>query len=353
MKVLFISKDFNQSQANGGSVVSKRNYDLFLKLFGKGNVDLYVFPVPTFVSKVKGILFNRDYGITKKIENEIKTKISSGTYNYVFFNSSLFGNLIEYCRNCGSKTIVFFHNIEKKYYHDMYKYHKSILTWFFFLYVSRLEKKSCLFSDCKIVLNKRDAEEMQKEYSVLPELILPISMDSHVKLIKCNNSKKGKCGFIGSDMFANKDGVLWFIQNVLPHINKKFVVAGSMCDYLKERLSANYENLEMLGRVNNVDDFYNSVEFVVSPIFLGSGMKTKSVEALSYGIPIVGTKEAFVGIDYKDIGELCKDSSEFVEKINNFDISKYNEQPYKYFEKNLSNSVVLERLKTYIEGCEK
>ena len=85
MKVLFISKDFYQSQANGGSVVSKRNYDLFLNLFGKDNVDLYVFPVPTFLSKVKGILFNRDYGITKKIENEIKTKISSGTYNFQFF----------------------------------------------------------------------------------------------------------------------------------------------------------------------------------------------------------------------------------------------------------------------------
>lgn len=353
MKVLFISKDFKQSQANGGSVVSKRNYDLFLKLFSKDNVDLYVFSIPKFLSKIKGVLFNRDYGINKKIENELKAKISSGAYNYVFFNSSLFGNLIGYCKNCGCKTITFFHNIEKKYYHDMYKYHKSVSTYFFYKYVSRLEKKSCLFSDCKIVLNERDSEEMQKEYSILPELILPISMDSHISLIKNNKSKKGKCGFIGSDMFANKDGMSWFIQNVLPHINKQFVVAGSICDYLKGRLSANYENLEMLGRVDNVDDFYNSVEFVVSPIFLGSGMKTKSVEALSYGIPIIGTKEAFVGIDYKNIGELCQSASEFIEKINNFDISKYSGHPYKYFEKNLSNSVVLKKLKTYIEGCEK
>ena len=352
MKVLFISKDFKQSQSNGGSVVSKRNYDLFLKLFGKDNVDLYCFSIPKFLSKIKGVLFNRDYGIAKKIENELKAKISSGAYNYVFFNSSLFGNLIEYCKNCGCKTITFFHNIEKKYYHEMYKYHKSVSTYFFYKYVSRLEKKSCLFSDCKIVLNERDAEEMQKEYSILPELILPISMDSHISLIKNNNSKKRKCGFIGSDMFANKDGMLWFVKNVLPYINKRFVVAGSICDYLKE-LSVNYENLEMLGRVNNIDDFYNSVEFVVSPIFLGSGMKTKSVEALSYGIPIIGTKEAFVGIDYKNIGELCQNASEFIEKINNFDVSKYSEQPYKYFEKSLSNSVVLEKLKTYIEGCEK
>ena len=43
---------------------------------------------------------------------------------------------------------------------------------------------------------------------------------------------------------------------------------------------------------NNVDcleTWYEKADVVISPIFLGSGMKTKTAEALMYGKPILGT----------------------------------------------------------------
>ena len=50
---------------------------------------------------------------------------------------------------------------------------------------------------------------------------------------------------------------------------------------------------------------------------LGSGMKSKTAEALMYGKPILGTKEAFEGYDTDPakVGALCNTATEFIETI--------------------------------------
>ncbi len=344
MKVLFITKAFNQIHNDGGAVVTKRNYDLLRSVFGKGSVKLFEIPTPSNWIKLFGMLFQNDYGVTKKIEKEIKKEINDS--DYIIFNSSLYGNLIKYCAQIKKKNCVFFHNIEKNYYHDMYKYNKNVISFLFYKYITKIEFRSCFYSQCRIVLNKRDENEMHKIYSMRANLILPISMES--KPMNTNKTINNACGFIGSDFFANREGVEWFIQNVAPYVNKEIIIAGSICNFLKDKLM-NSKNVKLLGYVDNLYDFYNRVDFIVSPIFHGSGMKTKSIEALSYNLPILGTKEAFVGIEnYNEIGLLCEDKESFIRAINTFDLSLYNDKPYLYFEENFSDLIVQKKFSELI-----
>jgi hypothetical protein len=56
-------------------------------------------------------------------------------------------------------------------------------------------------------------------------------------------------------------------------------------------------NVKLDGYVNDLSSYYKSAVAVVAPIFKGSGMKTKVIEAMSYGKSIIGTDEAFQGIE--------------------------------------------------------
>ena len=54
--------------------------------------------------------------------------------------------------------------------------------------------------------------------------------------------------------------------------------------------------IEIVGFLPEIDQAYANAEVVVAPIFSGSGTKTKILEAMSYGIPVVTTSEGVAGL---------------------------------------------------------
>lgn len=57
--------------------------------------------------------------------------------------------------------------------------------------------------------------------------------------------------------------------------------------------------VEIVGFLPDIDQAYAAAEVVVAPIFSGSGTKTKVLEAMSYGVPVVTTCEGIAGLDVK------------------------------------------------------
>jgi polysaccharide biosynthesis protein PslH len=70
------------------------------------------------------------------------------------------------------------------------------------------------------------------------------------------------------------------------------LVAGSIC----ASVSANAAPFEVVGRVDELEDFYDRVDLVVNPMDFGTGLKIKSVEAVFQGLPLLATKAAMVGL---------------------------------------------------------
>lgn len=50
------------------------------------------------------------------------------------------------------------------------------------------------------------------------------------------------------------------------------------------------------GFVDDIDDFYQRMDLVVNPTLIGTGLKIKTMEALSYGVPLISTRIGFDGI---------------------------------------------------------
>ncbi len=69
-------------------------------------------------------------------------------------------------------------------------------------------------------------------------------------------------------------------------------LAGAICDAVSE----SQHRFVTHGMVNSPAEFYRSVDVVINPMLGGTGLKIKSLEALSFGKPLVATRDAMTGI---------------------------------------------------------
>lgn len=68
----------------------------------------------------------------------------------------------------------------------------------------------------------------------------------------------------------------------------------------------------VLGPVREPGEFYRAVECVLNPMTGGTGLKIKTVEALSAGLPVLGTRDAFAGLPAEHPGHGAADIAALV-----------------------------------------
>jgi glycosyltransferase involved in cell wall biosynthesis len=107
-------------------------------------------------------------------------------------------------------------------------------------------------------------------------------------------------GYLGSGNPFNLRSVRQFAGELAaaPELARRFrfLLAGSIC----QRLRAAPPPLEMLGPVDDLHSFYGRIDLAVNPMLGGSGLKIKTLEAMSFGLPVLGTDDAWAGLDAPD-----------------------------------------------------
>ncbi len=108
--------------------------------------------------------------------------------------------------------------------------------------------------------------------------------------------------FVGSLWFdPNIDGLRWFTRRVWPLVrlalpHATLVVAGRRPSPHLAMEMRSVPGIEFLGEVPDVEPVYDRARVIVLPVRHGAGVKVKSIEALSRGVPCVGTSHAFEGL---------------------------------------------------------
>lgn len=296
-------------------------------------------------SKLKSALFRRVEGVTVQIEDDIIEKLYSiSELDFIFVNHSFYGSLIKKIKFHFPKLqiITFYHNIESEFVKESIKCNKKLGSLLIYNAVFYQERILSRYSSLRIVLNNRDAHKLKLNYGIEADYTIPITISDKFNDI---NSQFDKTKyppfalFVGSDFYANYHGIKWFAKNVSESIFIPVYVVGSGFEkYRKEFMK--YSNINIIGSVDDISIYYKNAQFIISPIFYGSGMKTKTAEALMYGKSIIGTSEAFEGflID-SSIGRCCNNSSEFIDAINNNQLPKYNTKSRQVYEDLYSPSI--------------
>lgn len=350
MRILYIGDQIIGNPKDGGDAVKKRNRDMLSKICDK--VDVIEIPKIGYIKHFINVLLLRNYGHTKALWEKIQDSINR-KYDYVFIDGSSNGIYVKKLGKLSQRTIVFCHNVEYEYYKTKYHANKNLLNFILKRYVKYNERQAVQNAYKLVTLNSRDDECFLKYYDRKGDYKLPITFGKasfHIGKEKC----EGKfILFVGSNFCSNNEGICWFIKNVSPHIKIKTHIVGSCCNAIEEYLDINqYPNIQLLGFVNDLDKEYREAAAVICPIFTGSGMKTKTIEALRYGKNIIGTSEAFMGVecDYSKIGGLCNTADEFIEAINHMKNDTFNDYSMNVFNLNYSEEVIYPRFKKFLES---
>jgi hypothetical protein len=101
---------------------------------------------------------------------------------------------------------------------------------------------------------------------------------------------------------ANRANVLsaeWFLSEILPRAGgAKIAIVGNLDAALRNHNGALYDRNRRVfrGRVDDIGAVYANAKLVLLPTSEGHGLSIKTVEALSSGLPLLATPQAFRGM---------------------------------------------------------
>ena len=97
----------------------------------------------------------------------------------------------------------------------------------------------------------------------------------------------------------NIEGIDWFLSNVkskLENEGVKIFIAGK--NMPTRYFHYNNRNTIIEGEIKNAHKYMENKEILFVPLFSGSGIRIKILEAMSLGIPVVSTSKGAEGIPY-------------------------------------------------------
>lgn len=166
----------------------------------------------------------------------------------------------------------------------------------------------CISYDEKILYEKLIGRSMNFLPHVMPA-------NSHVVTTLVEN-RKYDVAFVGANNQFNVEGLQWFVDKVYPLLNQgvKVVFAGAAAKEVKNIPST----ITVIPFAKDLDALFDDVKVSICPMFHGTGMKIKVVEAMAYGIPIVCNERGVDGLPDKMMSGciVTNDEREFADAIN-------------------------------------
>lgn len=374
VKLLFLtrSENFPAYKQDGGALVTLRNFEMIKQICGNDNVIVdviynkesgestevnYYKAYTNIVSRYISYMCLRVF--PKKTEKQIIKHIIELNPDIIFFDGSIYGQIIKNKFIRKKKTVIFFHNVEQQYTWDQVKNY-SLLCLPRYFAARHCEKKMIIYGRKLICLNNRDRELISQYYGKDTDLMLPVTFRDtyHNNNISEQKSQGGEFVllYIGSYFVHNYKGLLWFLNNVMPFVNAKLVVVGKNMEKIREKVGVS-ENIVVAGTVEELGKYYTAADAMVMPIFMGGGMKVKTAEALMYGKTIFASKEALEGYEVAHVSNIteCNSAEEFISGISKCIASgvnqKFNSNVRQVFLENYCTEKYIPKLGQLINEC--
>lgn len=218
--------------------------------------------------------------------------------------------LLHYVRiireNTDARIVYRAHNVEHNIWEGLYKRERNIFRkWYLgvmFKRIRRFERDMVNSYDLLVPLTKRDLELYNVLGNTKEAFISPFGMYTGSLPGTDYCGRGGPClQYIGAlDWLPNIEALDWFIEKVWRVLKKRhpqlrFCVAGRNA----EKNYAGYlvsQGIDFMGEVEDASEFITREGIIVVPLFSGSGMRVRIIEAMFLGKPVIATSLAVSGI---------------------------------------------------------
>jgi glycosyltransferase involved in cell wall biosynthesis len=172
----------------------------------------------------------------------------------------------------------------------------------YFEHIKQMEIDDLNKYDHVITLTQTDKDRMQADGVKAPISVSPAAVNTPVLPFQQWN---GKVTFIGGyGHIPNQEGMEWFLEEVLPHVNTSQVAALEVIGKgWPQSYHARHPKLHFLGFV---EDLYQIVHnsILIVPLLSGSGMRMKILDSVFASAPIITTSKGCEGLPVEN-GENC------------------------------------------------
>lgn len=204
------------------------------------------------------------------------------------------------------RTLLFQHNVEAVIPRRHFQMSKDPLSrlfwWGQWKKMERYEKTMCQWFDAVVTVSEADKRLIEKEYGAKAVFAIPTGIDTGYFTPQEASIEDGTLIFTGSmDWLPNEDAILYFAREILWRIKReipgvKLTVVGRNPSRRLLLELAQYQEIEVVGWVQDVRPYINRKAVYVIPLRIGGGTRIKAYEALAMAKAMVSTSVGIEGL---------------------------------------------------------
>jgi len=281
------------------------NKEILENTYNEANI--FIQKINTRINLIKNLIINIPLILKKYYSKKVKDKITyilkNNQYDFIQIEGIQTTIYLNYIKKLTTTKIIYRpHNIEYKIWERFSKIQNNIFSKFFYKFISqnlkRYEKNIINKYDILIPITEIDANFFKTNGNFKPIHVHPFGIDINPEKI---NDEDNNLFFIGSlDWKPNIEGLEWFLTYVWKEIKEKFseirfYIAGRNPSKRIKSLIIK-SKAEFIGEVDDSGEFIKKHKIMIVPLFAGSGIRVKIIEAMSYGKVILTTPIGIEGI---------------------------------------------------------
>lgn len=260
---------------------------------------------------------------SKQIESRIDWLLSKDQFDIIHYDTIA---LSRFNRNCITiPKVVTHHNIESNLMQRRAQVEKNTLAKY---YLYRQAKRLRDYEEAEtgkfavnIVMSEKDGEELKIINPNVEIEVVPNGVDTTYFTTGNGEETRSVIYTGGMNMFANKDAVLYFMNEIWPIIKAKepdvkFYAIGQ--DPPPELLKIAENDLKVIvtGYVDDIRPFVSKAAVYVVPLRVGGGTRLKILDAMAMGKAIVSTSIGCEGLEVSNLENILivDNPSDFAEK---------------------------------------
>jgi polysaccharide biosynthesis protein PslH len=266
---------------------------------------------------------------SKAYEQNLRELLQKNEYDIVQCDGLAVALYIPAIRKYSSAKVVYrAHNIEWEIWERKASKEPDPFKKRYFLLISkrmqRFEKSLMNRYDLLIPITTRDNRILNKMGNTKPSCVIHSGVDP--KQVNAGNIANSELSFayIGAlDWMPNQEGLGWFLDKVWApftraHKDLRFYIAGRNAPPWLEKKIARFNGIVYEGEIDDARAFISAHPVFVAPLFSGSGMRVKIIEAMALGRIVLSTPLGAEGLPVKHEKDilLATRSIDFIETLD-------------------------------------
>lgn len=305
--VSFADAPVNREEKNALLAVCKRVEVVSIAPGGQGNIK-------AIVSRLRALASPLPYGPWRfrspALTSCVRKLIASESFEFIIWDEAY--NLINVPSELSGKVHLNSHDVMRVIWERYLTTERNLLKRLY----ARIEYRKVLRWEPKIysqlagiiTCSDNDAVLYRNLFPKIPVTVAANSVDTRNYSRTPDDDGQTLLFVGGMDWFPNRDGVEFFIAEVLPELRQltsafKFVVVGRVTADIQERFKK-FPEVHFTGVVPDIRVEIARSAVCVVPLRIGSGVRWKILEAAAMGKAMVSTTVGVEGLEFRDGTEI-------------------------------------------------